>query len=225
MRCAVIGAHDTWVEVRKPDIVVTRSDFDTITQVYEKVKTEDEVTAFPVGGETTGFDRMYVTSSTISERTPGVWTATVTSTGIYQSDEQPVLYQWLSQSLVRPRQLFKPVEVSMRSYADEIAERDQFSTNYILRIPRLTVTEQYVTDERPDNTEIGKSGQPLQPPGDVDLPSRPNTSAFDEVAVSPNGWILNTRTWRQVLDKPIYSVLDEWAYQTATEYVNIPPAE
>jgi hypothetical protein len=166
---------------------------------------------------------MYVTNSTVSQVTPGVWRATVTSTGVYQSDEQPVLYQWLSQSLVRPRQLFKPVEVSMRCYADEITERDQFSTNYILRIPRLTVSEQYVTDERPDNSEIGKSGTPLQPPGDVSLPPRPNTSAFDEVAVSPNGWILNTRSWRQVLDKPLYSVLDEWAYQTATEYVNIPP--
>lgn len=112
----------------------------------------------------------------------------------------------------------------MRCYSDELVERDEFSTNYILRIPRLTCVEQYVTDERPDNGEIGKSGTPLQPPGDVDLPSLPAAGSFDEVAVSPNGWILNTRNWRQVLDRPIYSVQDEWSYQTATEYVNVTPA-
>jgi len=226
-RCIIYGPQNQWVESAKPDINVTRSGFDTATLHMQKAvsSADEKVSAFDVGGQGSGpFSNMYITASQITESIPGLFNATVTYTGLYQSSQQSVLYQWLSESRVRPKQLFKPVQTSMRCYADEIAERNQAGSNYILAIPRLTVTEEYVTEDYPDNSEIGKEGDPLQPPSEVSLPPLPNSSAFDKIPVAPNGWILNTRSWIQVLDKPLFHVTDEWQYRIPYEYVN-PPAE
>jgi hypothetical protein len=236
MRCANLGNHDNWVVVSRPDIAITRSGFDTVTQVFEKADQEpnfvEEILQQIRGsegpyviGESSPFsDDMYVTSSQVTSRGPGVLRAVVTYTGIYEPIRSQPSYSWVLGTVVRDRQLFKPVEVSMRCYADEIVERDEFAKNYILRIPRLTVVEKYVTKDTPINTEIGQSGQPIQAPQQVQLPSLPDAGVFDEITVNPNGWILNTRNWSQVLDKPIYAVTDEWTYQTPTEYVNVTPA-
>jgi hypothetical protein len=214
-----------WREASAPDITVTRAGFDTaVLHFHKPIRRRDEaVLSFPIGGRGRDeFRDMWITANSITESPSKMFSAKITYTGIY--GEGGLNYgagQWVTGGGSTPRGLFKPVQTSMRCYSDQIAERNQAGENYILSVPRLTVVEEYVTSDAPDNTQIGKSGRPLEPPTEVTLPALPDPLAFDTISVSPNGWILKTRSWNQVLDNPMYAIVDEWEFQMPEEYVNI----
>jgi len=232
MRCAIAGPHGSgWVEVEKPELNITRSDFDTLTATYERVSDDPPESQFNIGAPHANNESMFVTGNNITQVTPALWRAKVTYTGIYEATSEPAVYFWDRAFRIRSVQVYKPIEVEMRSYSNEIVEREYWDDNYILRIPGLTVIEKYVTKDTPDNSAVGDTGSPMQPPGVVNLPTNPSASnsetsgtAFTERDVNPSGWILNTRNWKQVLDNPLYAVQDEWIYQTSSEYVNVTPA-
>lgn len=234
-RCINYVNDNQWREIAAPEVNITRSGFDTVTLKLQKpvrytsifgvassTLRYETIDSFPVGARGDGVYRnMWITSNQITEPQKGLLNALITYTGIYQNTDQGQSRSWLNGDLIISKQLFKPVQTNMRCYADKITERTQEGQNYILTIPRLTLTEEYVTEDNPDNTEIGKQGIPLQPPTEVTLPPLPSALAFDTIPVLPQGWILNTRSWQQLLDNPLYHVTDEWQYQIPNEYVNI----
>ena len=238
MRCVNTGEQgQDWIAVTKPDIQITRSDVDTMVQSFEKVSTFDGkeiVTDFPIGAPASGpgvfsgllfFEQdafnMYITDVSLTQGKPRLWTATVTWTGIYEYI--PIRYLQLQVSSgASARNLYKPPQTDVRTYVDTVESINGTRTKVAtVRIPRLTVTETYVSSSRPRNSDIGKTGSPLNPPSEIEVPSVPNPLILKEADAEPDGWILITRSWKQVLSEDIYSVTDEWEYQPPKTIITV----
>lgn len=218
MRCGILGDRTSeWVAKSQPEVNITPADFDTLTQTFEKAgDTDAALSEWPIGTANETFPDMYITAVKGSVLKGGLWEANITWTGIYPSGTLQTYY-WITEGTTVQRQLYKPVESSVRTYTDQV--QDVFAiTIYRTRTPRLTTTEKYVTAERPDNTEIGKEGRPLNPPSEVELLDSGWPWAAIKNNVEPNGWILNTRSWTQVLDKDLYTISDEWIYQIPQQW-------
>lgn len=221
MRLANLGsnyAYD-WVPENPPNIKIAKSDFDTVTQTLWKAEFgTDKISGIYIGKEHPDYGNMFITDFDLSLKS-GIWKAQVTWTGIFPNLFPEIgsgSFTWVIDFKTVQRLLYKPVQVSVRSYSDSV-QKSLEDTVYTVSTPRLTATEEYLTDIQPSNDEIGKQGGPLSSPSTTALIEQDYPLAFVKKAQEPNGWILNTRNWIQVLDKDIYKITDEWIYQIPEE--------
>ena len=218
MRCGILGDRTSdWVPKTQQEVDVTPADFDTLTQTFEKAGDTDSALAeWPIGTPNETFSNMYVTGVQANAVKGGLWEATISYTGIYPSGNLQTYYRGGEGTSVS-KQLYKPPQTSVRTYTETNEERVA-QTVYKNRVPRLTCNEKYVTSEVPDNRELGVKGRPFNPPNEIQLIENDWPWSFFFYKYEPNGWILLTRNWTQVLDKNLFTIEDEWEYQPPTEW-------
>ena len=218
MRCGILGDRTSdWVPKTQQEVDVTPADFDTLTQTFEKAGDTDSALAeWPIGTPNETFSNMYVTGVQANAVKGGLWEATISYTGIYPSGNLQTYYRGGEGTSVS-KQLYKPPQTSVRTYTDSTQGSFGF-TIYKIFVPRLTCNEKYVTSEVPDNKDLGVKGRPFNPPNEIDFIENDYPWPNFPVYYEPNGWILVTRNWTQVLDKNLYTIEDEWEYQPPEKY-------
>lgn len=215
MRCGILGDRTTdWVAKTQQEVDVTPSDFDTLTQTFEKAgNTDTALDEWPIGTPNATFRNMYVTGVKTKAVKGGLWEATISYTGIYPSGN----LQTYNRGGSVATQLYKPPQTSVRTYADS-TQGTVGLTIYKIFVPRLTCNEKYVTSRAPDNKDLGVKGRPFNAPNEIDFIENDYPWPNFRVYYEPNGWILINRNWTQVLDKNLYTIEDEWEYQPPEKY-------
>lgn len=187
--------QNQWLYLGEARWEIAESGFDTSVRPYTLLGSASPVSDFELGDQHPNYSNMYVVGMNFSYPKTSVTQLEVNYKGIRAS---------------------KGVKTSARAYSEKTTTADDaiagFSSGGVpvqVNDSKVSVTESYISTTEPSMNVVGTAQAPLT---SVSTPPNRFPLVTDPTFVFPSGWVLENRSFEQLLDKPIYFVTNEYIF-------------